>query len=93
MVFASVFQSVKCTACLALENSRLNIYDSDLQVLAESCMASSPRARPTFSGILEALSTLLQALEAGDVEPHEAFAVYQDWGACDGPVLSMSPEL
>ena len=53
-----------------------------MQVLAKSCMASSPDARPTFSAILEELSALLQASEAGEVQPDEAFAVYQDWGAC-----------
>lgn len=62
-----------------------------LQALAESCMLPSPEARPIFSAILEDLSTLRQAEQAGDAEPHEAFAVYQDWGAC-GPASSMSPE-
>lgn len=64
----------------------------DMQALAELCMAPSPGSRPTFSVVLEELSTLLQAEEAGIVEPHEAFAVYQDWSACGGPASAECPQ-
>ena len=55
-------------------------------MLAEKCMSASPEARPAFSAIVEELSVLLQASEAGEVEAREPFAVYQDWSGCGSPV-------
>ena len=49
-------------------------------------MASRPEARPTFSAVVEELSSLLHACEAGEGQPQEEFAVYQDWNDSNGAI-------
>ena len=46
------------------------------QDLAEACMAADRKARPVFSSIVQSLSVLLHAVEAGELQPTEAVAVY-----------------